>query len=767
MEAVEDYFGKDKVLTIATFGTIGTKNAIATTARGMGLSLDVTKYLTSLINSSRGFDDDLETTYKNSSAFRAEVDKYPEFYEIAKQLEGLTVNIGAHASGKYIMNDSYWNTGAMCYTPNGTRVTQMEYRTADLCGNLKYDFLSISGLSSIRESMDLLLQDKLIEDKGSLRETYQFYFGSKALDYSEEIFDKMSSGEIMNLFQFDTNVGKNAIKQAKPKNLVDVSTINAVMRLCPMEDGTMPLDKYSKFSDNIQLWYDEMKEYDLTEEEVKILEPYYLPYNGLPGMQENLMLLLQEPKISGFSLGDSNKARKIVGKKDIKKIPSLYEQYMNSGDGSQNLKQYVWDSCIKPQLSYAFSLPHTLSYSLVALVEANIYCHFPHEYWNTGVLRASIGSEGDTIDFGKMATAIANIQQHGIKIAKPNINNSDYGFTPDVKNHQINFGLGAIAGLGKDLLSKIMDNRPFSSFNDFLEKTTPTNTQGLTIIKSGAFDEFDEVHEILKRFEEYKIKKRKNITLTQTPLLKELKCIPVEYKKEVSLYDFTKYCKKELKKQDEYYILDERTLNYLSKFYPDYIQDNNKLNIKDWEKQYKKDIKPLQEFYKANKEELLHKVWIGELKQNYVKDGGLLSTSSYEMATLNCYISHHELSNVDYNFYNIVDFGSMPEEPKQTGNAKYAPYIINGFVGTVIRKEKTHSSITLLYPDGTTSNVQFTKSIFAQFEKEKTFERGNKLLIQGYRRGPRLIPKVYKDTILPICLKIDYVDSDGKLYFSK
>lgn len=730
----------------------------------MGLSLDITKYLTSLVSSSRGFDDDLETTYNNSKAFREEIDKYENFYDIARQLEGLTVNIGAHASGKYIMNDSYWHTGAMCYTPNGTRVTQMEYRMADKCGNLKYDFLSISGLSSIRQSMDLLLKDKLIEDKGNLRKTYQYYFGSKTLDYSEEIFSKMSSGEIMNLFQFDTNVGKDAIKQAKPKNLIDVSTINAVMRLCPMEDGTMPLDKYSAFSKNIQLWYDEMKKYNLTKEEIKLLEPYYLPYNGLPGMQENLMLLLQEPGISGFSLGDSNKARKIVGKKDVKKIPSLHEQYMKSGNGSENIKNYVWDSCIKPQLSYAFSLPHTLSYSLVALVEANIYSHYPHEYWNCGVLRASTGSEGDTIDFGKMSVAIANVQRHSIKISKPDINTSQLGFTPDTKNHTIRFGLRAIAGLSSDTINKIIENRPYSSFNDFMNKVQPTNTQALIIIKSGAFDNFDSISEILKRYEEYKIKQRKNITLTQTPLLKELKLIPNEYKSQVSLYDFNRYCKKELKKDKEYYLLDERTSQYLLNNYEEYYE-NGKLNIKEWDKQYKKDIKPLQQFYKDNKENLISKVRLGEMKRQYIEDGGLKSIANHEMETLNCYIHQHELATVDKGYYDISTWEEMPENPIQIGNAKYAPYKTYFIIGTVIRKEKTHSSITILDISGNTFNCQFNKTMFAKYEKEKYFDRHNLLMIQGFRRGSRFSPKSYKNSVYETVEKIEYVDNKGKMYF--
>lgn len=364
-----------------------------------------------------------------------------------------------------------------------------------------------------------------------------------------------------------------------------------------------------------------------------------------------------------------------------------------------------------------------------------------------------------------MSVAIANVQRHGIKISKPNINTSQLGFTPDTKNHSIRFGLRAIAGLSDDMANKIIQNRPYSSFNDFLEKVNPTNSQALTIIKSGAFDDFDKTSEILKRYEEYKVKKRKNITLTQTPLLKQLKLIPSEYKQYVSLYDFNKYCKKELKKDNTHYYLDSRALKFIEDNYSDLLE-NDKLNIKEWDKYYKRDIKPLQQFYKDNKENLIDKVRLGEMKKQYVEDGGLKFQASHEMLTLNCYIDNHELQNIDKKFYDIKYWDEMPEEPDQIGNAKYAKYKIYSIVGTVIRKEKTHSSITLLDPSGNTFNVQFAKSVFANYEKEKTFERGNLLMIQGFRRGSRFTPKAYKNNVYNIVEKIDSVDnSSGKIIF--
>lgn len=90
---------------------------------------------------------------------------------------------------------------------------------------------------------------------------------------------------------------------------------NGLIRLMTSEKGQeSPLDKYARFKANIKLWYDEMDKYGLTKQEQKTLEPYFLRSYGVPPSQEQMMMMLQDPDICGFSLKEANDARKIVGK---------------------------------------------------------------------------------------------------------------------------------------------------------------------------------------------------------------------------------------------------------------------------------------------------------------------------------------------------------------------------------------------------------------------------------------------------------------------
>ena len=92
------------------------------------------------------------------------------------------------------------------------------------------------------------------------------------------------------------------------------------MRLMSSDGGETPLDRYVRFRNNISEWYKEMDEYGLTKHEQSLLEKYLLPKFGNSVEQEDMMQIVQDPEISNFTLGESNKFRKVVSKKKLKEI---------------------------------------------------------------------------------------------------------------------------------------------------------------------------------------------------------------------------------------------------------------------------------------------------------------------------------------------------------------------------------------------------------------------------------------------------------------
>lgn len=209
----------------------------------------------------------------------------------------------------------------------------------------------------IIKTIELLQKDEIIEPELSIREVYNKYLHPDILPVdNEKMWEALANNEVLDCFQFDSPVGAMAAKKVRPGSPVEMADCNGLLRLMASEKGAeTPLDKYVRFKNDISLWYKEMDSYGLTKEEQDILKPYYEASYGVPPSQEQLMLMVMDKNISGFSLAEANAARKIVGKKQMSKIPWLKEQVL-SRTSSERLGQYVWETGLCPQMGYSFSV---------------------------------------------------------------------------------------------------------------------------------------------------------------------------------------------------------------------------------------------------------------------------------------------------------------------------------------------------------------------------------------------------------------------------
>ena len=305
-------------------------------------------------------------------------------------------------------------------------------------------FLVTEVQDKIAETIRLLQKYNEIDSYLTLREVYDKYFHPNVLPIDDEnIWKVLQENSVLNIFQFDSEVGSQAAKKIKPKSILEMADANGLMRLMSSEKGQeSPMEKYIRFKNNIQLWYQEMDKYGLTKEEQKILEPYFLKSYGVPPSQEQLMMMLMDKKICNFSLADANAARKIVGKKQMSKIPALKSQVLKQAK-SKALGEYVWDCGVGPQMGYSFSIIHALAYSFIGFQTMFIATHWNPIYWNTACLIVNSGSleeESDfeededgyivqkkekATDYSKIAKALGDILEKGIKVSLVDINKSN------------------------------------------------------------------------------------------------------------------------------------------------------------------------------------------------------------------------------------------------------------------------------------------------------------------------------------------------------
>jgi len=749
-----------------------------------------------------------EKGIKPSQQFINEVNRYPGLIDIIYGIDGLINKRSQHASGVILYNEDPWVTSAFMRSPNGDLITQFSLHDEEALGGTKFDFLVTEICDKLINAINLLKKDGYFSECNTLREIYNKYLHPNVLNIKDpKIWDTLASGQVVDLFQFDTPVGGQAIRSILPQNPLQLMMANALTRLAGEKGEERPIDKYVRFKNNIQLWYKECKSWGLTDEEIKILEPYYLPVDGVPTTQEKLMLLCMEPKLGHFTLAEANAARKVCSKKQLNKIADLKEKFVSQCPRKE-LGEYVWWSAILPQLSYAFAEPHALAYSFIAIQILVLTTYYPVIYWNCACLITNSGgnefqyedtdddNEDDdddnednekkkkvrNTDYGKISTAISNFQKRGITILPPNVNESNFTFTPNVKENVITYGLRGISRISPSLIYQIIENRPYESLQDFLRKNNTNKLQTLNLIKSGAFDSVENKsrEQIMHDYLDSITDKKQRLTLQNMAALIERELIPDDMKFYAQLFYFNKFLK--TRKKSIYYTLNAAAIGFIDKHFSlDLTEDGSLIQQRVWDNTYKKAMEPMRAYLKEHKDEMLNKLnksLYDELVEKYA-DGNI---SHWEMESISFYYHDHELIKAmnDYD-----DFFSLSETPEvdysfmSKDGQEINIYKMHHLIGTVIDKDKVRNTITLLTPTGVV-NVKIYKNQFALYDKQISqrdaegvkhvvesswFKRGTLLMVQGIRRGQDFVPKKTKQSVYPIISKITSVDEYGNLTF--
>ena len=371
-------------------------------------------------------------------------------------------------------------------------------------------------------------------------------------------------------------------------------------------------------------------------------------------------------------------------------------------------------------------------------------------------------------DYGKMAKAIGEIRDAGIKISLVDINKSNFSFSPDVENQQILFGFKGMLGIGDDFVTEIINNRPYISPRDFLNRVKPKKGAMIALIKGGAFDSMIDRKLCMGWYLWETCDKKNNLNLQNMPTLIKYNLIPQNTEEEkiaLRVYEFNRYLKAITKASGKIlkdkYILDTRAIDFIQEIEQDSLIDDMTINSKAWDKVYQKYMDIFRDWLKSNMKDILDKlngIIFKEAWSKYAQG----SISAWEMNILCFYYHEHELTNVDFKKYNIMDYTTLPKEPivERTfykGNHQINIYKLSLICGTCIAKNKTKSTITLLTPHGVVT-VKFSKEHFTYYDRQLSeklpdgkkkvvekswFSRGSMLIVQGIKRDDSFIPKKY------------------------
>jgi DNA polymerase-3 subunit alpha len=214
----------------------------------------------------------------------------------------------------------------------------------------------------------------------------------------------------------------------------------------------------------------------------EILEETY----GVMVYQEQVMQISN--RIGGYSLGEADLLRRAMGKK---KVDEMAQQRAKFVDGAKakgyaaKKAERVFDQMEK-FAGYGFNKSHSAAYAYLAFITAYLKTNYRTEYMSA-LLTSQTGNTANVVKY------INDCRVMGMRVLPPDVNSSDFDFTPD--GDAIRFGLGAIKNVGANAVESIVKAREaagrFGSLYDFCERVDlgAVNRRMIeSLIKAGAFD---------------------------------------------------------------------------------------------------------------------------------------------------------------------------------------------------------------------------------------------------------------------------------------
>lgn len=438
--------------------------------------------------------------------------------------------------------------------------------------------------------------------------------------------------------------------------------------------------------------------------------------------------------------------------------------------------------------------------------ELNLCYKYNPIYWYTANLIVDSGSvdeEGNnkSTDYGKIASAIGNIQKIGVEVGLPTINETNFGFRSDEKNNRIIAGLKNLNGIGDEVARVILSYSPYTSMENFYTRMiVPQNdnpslvktSQMVKLIKAGCFTKLDNKDrtETMRNFLlNYVMSPVTKLTMSQYNKIKEFDekyhIIPDSIRLAIRHKNFKDYVlsdcffkcnyidssKPKVPKKgyhDRFYQLDNTAMQFFTTYYTEdsvveivgsayvisekqFIKENDKhiTALKDW----LKDEKTLVTYNDCQFKEL----WKKHAKGN---------VSAWEMDSLCAYISTpHELANIDVEKYSVQCFDDLPENPvpynyytrtfSQTTNGiiervqkKIPKYVISRIAGVCLDADNNKHIITILCHDNKVVQVKLNKGQYLNYNRVISHieENGKKVVDDEswFKRGSLLFVHGYR-----------------------
>lgn len=467
-------YGKERVANIVTFGRMFARNAVRDVARVLQVPYADADRLAKMIPAPiQGRHIPLAKSLQDNQDLKAEYDNNPTSRQVLDQavrLEGTVRSHGVHAAGVVIAPDDIVKFVPLEMAQKGVVSTQYPMGPVEELGLLKMDFLGLSNLTIIKNTLRII------------KKVYQTDIDVNTIPLDDhKTFQLFQRGDTTGVFQLESAGMKRYLKELKPTVFDDIIAMVALYRPGPMQfiDDFIARKHGHK---KIEYMHPKME---------NALKTTY----GVLVYQEQVMQISKD--LCGFSGGQADTLRKGIGKKIPEVLAKMKVDFIEGAikhsGANRTLMDKFWKQ-LEDFAAYCFNKSHAACYALIAYHTAYLKAHYPAAF-----MAALMTSDFDDTD--RLAIEITECKHMGMAVLPPDVNESyhEFAVVPPEQGQkpQIRFGMDAIKNVGHGAVAEIIRARDlsgqFTDLEDFLAKvnTRIVNRKAIeSLIKAGAFDRF-------------------------------------------------------------------------------------------------------------------------------------------------------------------------------------------------------------------------------------------------------------------------------------
>ena len=475
LDHIRKRFGHDKIAHAGAFSTLQARAVLRDTGRALKLDYSKIDQMCSLVPYSHmTLQEVLHQSPHLSSLVRRDPDVRLAF-KIAMHLQGLPRHMTQHSAGVVIAKETLTKYAPLQQASGQEIITQVDMDMLEDLGLVKIDLLGLRFLTVIGNTLKFAYKRHGIK------------LSPKDIPLDDpKTYAALCRGDTNSTFQLESCGMRNLLRKIRPQNIEDLSAVLALYRPGPLNSGMT----------------EEFIARRLGKKEVSFphpcLEPVLRDTYGVFVYQEQLMQAAQA--VAGYTLGEADLLRRAIAKKDKKTIenhrPRFIKQATYRGIDKETAEKIF--SILEAFGDYGFNKSHSISYAIMAYKTVFLKEHFTLEYF-----AALLSLYADTPS--RLQLYLSEARRKGIKLLRPDINQSEVGFTPEYGTTEadndnsigsIRTGLCMVKNLGPQGVKQILkarQERPFTDFFDFclrIDRRAVGIRALESLILAGAFDSF-------------------------------------------------------------------------------------------------------------------------------------------------------------------------------------------------------------------------------------------------------------------------------------